>query len=173
MELLVERLSESDLYRGIVRVSKDMLNRIGISPGDYIMITGRRKTCTKVWATSMKSKTIWMDDIMAKNAGINFGEKVLVAPVTPKVAEFVEISCKEQLSTHTWLPNLLAKSEEELIRLITKGRAVATGDLLAVRGPSSNRVVIFKIIKTIPNGFVVIGDNTKIELKMGNDYVKM
>lgn len=27
----------------------------------------------------------------AKNAGINFGEKVSVAPVTPKVAEFVEI----------------------------------------------------------------------------------
>ena len=57
----------------------------------------------------------------------------------------------------------MAKSEEELIRLTTKGRAVATGDLLAARGPSSNRVVIFKITKTIPNGFVVIGDNTKKE----------
>ena len=172
MELLVERLSESDSYRGIARVSRDALNRIGVSPGNYIIIAGKRKTCTKVWATSAKSKTVWMDDIMAKNAGINFGEKVSVAPVTPKVAEFIEVSCKDQLSAHTWLPNLVAKSEEELIRLTTKGRAIATGDLLAIRGPSSNRVVIFKIIKTIPNGFVVIGDNTKIELKMEN-AVKM
>ncbi len=172
MELLVERLSESDSYRGIARVSRDALNRIGVSPGDYIIIAGKREICTKAWATSAKSKTVWMDDIMAKNAGIDFGERISVAPVTPKVAEFVEISCKEQLSTHTWLPNLLAKSEEELIRLITKGRAVATGDLLAVRGPSSDRVVVFKVIKTVPDGFVVIGGNTKIELKMEN-VVKM
>gem|GEM_PF-1245829 len=168
----MERLSESDSYRGIVRVGKDALNRIGVSPGNYIIITGKRETCTKVWATSAKSKTVWMDDIISKNAGVNFGEKVSVAPVTPKVAEFVEVSCKDQLSAHTWLPNLVAKSEEELMKLITKGRAVATEDLLAVRGPSSNRVVIFKIIKTIPNRFVVIGDNTKIELRMEN-AVKM
>jgi len=109
---------------------------------------------------------------MAKNADINFGEKVSVAPVTPKVAEFVEVSCKDQLSAHTWPPNLVAKSEEELMKLMTKGRAVATGDLLAVRGPSSNCVVIFKVTRTVPNEFVVIGDNTKIELKMEN-VVKM
>jgi len=149
MELLVERLSESDSYRGIVRVSKDALNRIGVSPGNYIIIAEKRETCTKVWATSAKSKTVWMDDIMAKNAGVNFGEKVSVAPVTPKVAEFVEVSCKDQLSAHTWLPNLVA-----------------------VRGPSSNYVVIFKVTRTVPNEFVVIGDNTKIELKMEN-VVKM
>ena len=172
MELLVKKLSESDSYKGIVRVSWDALNKIGVPPGDYIIIAGKRETCTKVWATSAKPKTVWMDDIMAKNAGINFGEKVSVAPVTPKVAEFVEVSCKDQLSAHTWLPNLLAKSEEELIRLVTKGRAVVIGDLLAVRGPSSDHVVVFKVIKTIPSRFVVIRDNTKIKIKMEN-AVKM
>jgi len=169
----VERLSESDSYRGIVRVCWDALNKIKVSPGDYIKIIGKRRTCTKVWATSAKSKTVWIDDIMAKNAGIDFGEKVSVVPVTPEVAEFIEVSCREQLSNHTWLPNLLAKSEEELIRLVTKGRAVATGDLLAVRGPSNDCVVIFKITKTVPDEFVVIGDNTKITLKMENSCVKM
>ena len=77
-------------------------------PGDYIIIEGKRKTCTKVWATSTKSKTVWMDDIMAKNAGINFGKTVSVTPVTPKAAEFVGVSCK--LSSHLGLPDLSAKN---------------------------------------------------------------
>ncbi|HDN73483.1 MAG TPA: hypothetical protein ENG16_00480 [Archaeoglobus sp.] len=167
MELPVERLSETDSYRGIVRVGRDVLNKIGISPGDYIIIAGKRETCAKVWATSARSK-IWMDEITVKNAGVNFGESVTIAPTKPRIAEFLEIGCKDQLSTHTWLPNLVAKSEEELIKLIAKGRAVVAGDLLAFRGPSSNYVVVFKITKTIPDGFVVIGDNTKIELKIGS-----
>jgi len=58
-----------------------------------------KETCTKVWATSTKSKTVWMDDIMAKNAGINFGKTVSVTPVTPKAAEFVGLVASYH---HTW-----------------------------------------------------------------------
>ncbi len=45
MKLKTAILKEVEKYRGIVRISKN----IGIQPGEYVLISGKMKTATKVW----------------------------------------------------------------------------------------------------------------------------
>lgn len=172
MKLTVQKLPEFESYLGIVRVGAAATN---ISPGDYIVISGKRNTCARVWkagrrwcyehAGSAGSEMIWMDEFTAKNAGIRFGEKVFANQISPRTAEFVELSCREKLSDHTVLSRLLARSEGELIKIVTRKRAVSAGETMVVRGISTNLPVVFRVLKTIPKGFVVIGEETEIEVK--------
>ena len=163
IELQVEKLSESDSYRGIVRVSKKALKKLNLSPNNYIIIKGKKRTCSKLWTT--EEEILRIDEITAENAGIKFGEKAVISPAEVKPAELLELTTKEDLSSRTWLPSFIAGSEEDLLKTLAKGRAVKSGEKLAILPPSENRPVIFSVKRTVPDGFVAIEDETRVLLR--------
>ena len=58
---------------------------------------------------------------------------------------------------------MIAKTEEELIRIVLKGRVMAVGEIVAVRGISSDLPVYYEVLETDPSGFVVVSDKTEVE----------
>jgi len=158
MEFKTKLLDEEERYSGIVRISKG-----AIRPGEYVVIYGRRRTVSKVWTKSCGENCIWIDEITAKNAGVSIGDSVRVYKIRPADAKEVILS-GENLSDKVWMPRIISNSEEDLIKLVLKGRALSAGDVVAVKSPSTDFVVFYDVLKTKPYGFVVISNTTKINL---------
>ncbi len=159
MKLKTAILKEEEKYRGIVRISKS----VGIHPGEYILILGKMKTAAKVWTKNSNERIIWLDEVTAENAGIEIGDYVEVERIEPVIAKKVVLA-GEELSKHTWIPRIIARTEEDLIKLVLRGRVLSIGEFVAVRGLSTDALVIYEVLDTEPSGFVVISEETKIEL---------
>jgi len=159
MKLKTVMLREEEKYRGIVRLSKG----IGIQPGDYVLISGKMETAAKVWTNNSDEKIIWIDEITAENAGIEIGDYVEVERIEPAIARKVVLA-GEDLSEHTWLPRIIARTEEELIMLVLRGRVLSVSEIVAVRGISTDLPVFYEVLETEPSGFVVVSDETLIIL---------
>ncbi len=86
-----------------------------------------------------------------------------VYKIRPIDAEEVILS-GGNLSEKLWIPRIISNSEEDPIKLVFKGRALSTGDVVAVKSPSTDFVIFYNVLKTKPYGFVVVSDNTKINL---------
>ena len=157
MRLKTAILKEEEKYRGIVRISKD----VGIKPGEFVIITGKMKTAAKVWTKNCDGKLIWLDEITAENTGIEIDDYVEVEKFEPAIAKRVVLA-GEELSEHTWLPRIIAKSEEDLIKLVLRGRVLSVGEVVAVRGLSTDIPVFYEVLETDPSGFVVVSDNTEV-----------
>ena len=157
MKLKTAMLREEEKYRGIVRISKGM----GIQPVDYVLISGKMKTAAKVWTKSSDERIVWMDEVTAENAGIEIGDYVEVERIEPAIAKEV-VLIGDELSEHTWIPRIIARTEEELIKLVLKGRALSVGEIVAVRGISTDIPVFYEVLETEPSGFVVVADNTEV-----------
>ena len=158
MKLKTAMLEEEEKYRGFVRVSKS----VGIHPGEYILILGKMKTAAKVWTKNSNTKLIWLDEVTAENAGIEIGDYVEVERIEPVIAKKVVLA-GEELSKHTWIPRIIARTEEDLIKLALRGRILSIGEFVAVRGLSTDLPVLYEVLETDPAGFVIISENTEIK----------
>jgi len=159
MKLRTAMLKEEEKYRGIVRVSKS----VGINPGEYILISGKMKTAARVWTKNSNEKLIWLDEVTAENAGIEIGDYVEVEKFEPVIARKVVLA-GEDLSKHTWIPRIIARTEEDLIKLVLRGRILSIGEFVAVRGLSTDFLILYEVLETDPLGFVVVTHNTEIKL---------
>jgi len=157
MKLKTAMLKEEEKYKGIVRISKS----VGIQPGEYVLISGKMKTAAKVWTKNSNAKLVWLDEITAKNAGIEIGDYVEVEKFEPAIAKRVVLA-GEELSKHTWIPRIIARTEEDLIKLVLKGRVLSAGEVIAVGGLSTDLPVLYEVLETDPSGFVVVSDNTEV-----------
>jgi len=157
MKLKTAMLKEEEKYRGIVRISKS----VGIQPGDYVLISGKMKTAAKVWVKNSNAKFIWLDDVTAENAGIEIGDYVEVERIEPAMAKEIVLT-GEELSKHTWIPRIIARTEEDLIKFVLKSRVLSVGEVVAVRGLSTDLPIFYEVLETDPRGFVVISDETEI-----------
>ncbi len=160
MKLKTKPLEKEDSYRGILRISRD----VGVNPNEYVAIFGKRTTVAKVWTKSGEKNSIWLDEITVRNAGIEIGELVEVERITPKIARKVTLR-GEDLSNYTWLPRLISKDKEDLLKIALIRRAVTAEDIVAVRTPSADTFVFYEVVDTDPSDFVVIAENTEILLQ--------
>ncbi len=158
MRLKTAMLKEEEKYRGIVRISKS----VGVQPGEYVLIKGKTKTAVKVWTKNCDKKLIWLDEITAENASIKIGDYVEVEKFEPAIAKKVVLA-GDEISAHTWLPRMIAKSEEDLIKLVLDGRVLSVGEVVAVRGLSTNIPVFYEVLESDPLNFVVVSSETKIK----------
>jgi len=158
MRLKTVLLKEEEKYRGIARISKS----VGIHPGEYVLISGKMKTAAKVWTKNSNERLIWLDEVTAENAGIEIGDYVEVEKIEPATARKVVLA-GEDLSKHTWIPRIIARTEEDLIKLVLRGRVLSVGEVVAVRGLSTDLPVLYEVLETDPAGFVIVSENTKIK----------
>ncbi|AGB50441.1 AAA family ATPase, CDC48 subfamily [Methanomethylovorans hollandica DSM 15978] len=86
VQIKVEKAHPNDFGRGIIRLDPSTLLSLQLSPGDIVEITGKRKTCAKVWRADRQDwgqGIIRIDGFIRQNAGVSIGERVTV-----KKAEF-------------------------------------------------------------------------------------
>ena len=172
IKLKVAEAYQEDVYLGKVRVDYDVLDRLGLSPGDIIEIEGTRKTyaiADVLYPEDQGLGIIRMDGVIRKNAGVGVGEYVIVRkPPKPQIAKKVVLAP--------------VKKEEQIIideyylRNLLNGFVVTKGDYVVVRFDNLGffidflplKEMWFKVVSTNPpKGPVIIGRDTIIEIKPG------
>ena len=53
-------------------------------------------------------------------------------------------------------------SEEDLIKLVLKGRVLSADEVVAVRGISTGLPIFYEVLETDPSGFVIVSNNIEI-----------
>jgi len=51
-----------------------------------------------------------------------------------------------------------------LIKLVLKGRVLSVGEFIAVRGLSTDSLILYEVLETDPTDFVIVSENTEIRL---------
>jgi transitional endoplasmic reticulum ATPase len=147
--------------RGIAMIDPEVIADLGIEAQDVIQIRGKRLAIAKAVPTPMpegSKDAIQIDGIIRENARTGLGEKVQIAR-----ADYTEANKVVLIPTASSAAFVQEKDSAYLGRLLD-GLAVMSGDKVrAILFGTSNQE--FYVADTIPQGMVVIGSETKVEIQ--------
>jgi transitional endoplasmic reticulum ATPase len=160
VELRVAEARSRDVGRGIARVDRSVMNKLGIEPGDVIEIEGKKLTAAIAWPQAIEDEgagIIRIDGSIRRNAGVSVGDtvkvrKAKVAPakkvvLAPSTKFFIEVT-----------PDLEEYAKGKLI-----GRPLVRGDVVEI--PVFSSALPFTVVSTAPSQVVQVTDSTEITIR--------
>ena len=113
--------SSLDAKRGVVRLHYQLLESLGARAWDVVQLTGSRTTgaIAAFSAPGAPADLIYVDDLTMANCGVQLGQTVNVALVTPAAATAVELVAPHGLS---------GQPAYEALRFALLGKVVSAGD---------------------------------------------
>ena len=185
--LKVAEAHQDDINRGIVRVDSDILKKLNISVGSAIGIRGQRETVAivqRAYPSDLGIEIIRMDGSIRKNAKIGISESVEIFKVELKEATKITLHPLQEMMISQVTVNSLKKSMQN--------KPIVSGDIISIIPQNQNRRISFssnnpfavdlfnsieldflgfnlsnlkfKVGFTKPDGFLLIGPNTQIEI---------
>ncbi|RNI08314.1 CDC48 family AAA ATPase [Methanohalophilus halophilus] len=157
IEVCVAEAYHRDAGRGIARLNKDLMEKVGAISGDIISIQGKRKTYAVVWPGYLDDagKTIIrIDGNLRNNAGIGIDDKVTIKKVEAKDAQRVTLATNQTIHS---------KNYSRYIHRILEGRPLDRGQKIRVE--TVNTPMTFVVTATQPTGPVIVTRNTRLMLK--------
>ncbi len=160
LKLKVAEAMHNDVGRGIVRISSDAAEKLGLTTGDVVVIEGSKKTVAKVWQAHPQDEgldIIRMDGILRQNSASSLGEKVTVKKAEATDAKTVSIApTRHEISFGGDFSNYVKQK-------ILMGRPLIQGDnfIITVLGQS----ISFTVSQTKPKGVVQVNEYTTIDIK--------
>jgi transitional endoplasmic reticulum ATPase len=184
ISLKVAEAQQDDIGQNSVRIGTAWMKQIGVRPGEFVEIEGNRKTVAKVDRAhpgDLGLNIVRMDGTTRKNAKAAIGENVIVRKAEVYEADVVNLS---PLST------ISIRGAENVIGRLLLDRAVSKGDIITLgsggRGSFASffgddimsifensafpsfqfgfSELRFLVTSTAPKGFVVITENTDINI---------
>lgn len=146
-----------DAGRGIARLEKDLMQRLGSTSGDIIEIRGKDKCYAIVWpgyADDTGKGIIRIDGNLRYNARIGLDDQVTVRKILAHEAESVTLAPTQ--------PVQLVGGSRFILRII-EGRPLSKGE--RVRVETVNNPLTFAVLATKPSGPVIVTRNTQIVLR--------
>lgn len=186
IELRVAEALQQDVGKGIVRIDKELLRKIGAVPGDLVEIIGKRSTGAIVgesYPADVGLEIVRTDGLTRSNAGTSIGEMVTVRKAEPREAKKVVLAPA--------VKGIRIMAPGEILKRNLIGRAVSRGDVLTLVSPRRTREtyrefsdvesifreffetstpfslgeIRFTVVATNPAGIVRITDITEIEIR--------
>jgi len=143
---------DRDLYLGRVRINPTIMKSLDITTGDIIQIIGNKKTaakCLPLFTTDKQVKTIRMDPIIRKNAGIELNQKVGIEKIHALDALEITLSYDENVS----------EVNESFLRDELEGIPVTGGDSIIM--PYFGNDLLLYVVRTMPeNDSVIVTSST-------------
>lgn len=190
IELKVAEAMQEDVGKGIARIDKESMNKIGVNSGDAIIVEGNERTVATVdraYPADVGLGVIRVDGLTRKNSGASIGERVKVGKAEVEEAKSVAIApAKKGVRV-----NVMGKPRG--IKRGLMGRAILKGDFITLGGskerkdaysggpyedifdifedsffgssPFGFKNMKFMVVSTNPRGPVLITDRTKLEIK--------
>ncbi|WP_321430321.1 CDC48 family AAA ATPase [uncultured Methanolobus sp.] len=146
-----------DAGRGIARLDKTLMQKIGAISGDIIEIKGKEKCYAIVWPGYLEDAgkdLVRIDGNLRNNAKVGIDDSVTLRKV--QVVEAEAITLAPTRETH------LVGGARFILRIL-EGRPVAKGQ--SIRVETVNNPISFVVLATKPSGPVVVTRNTKINLR--------
>ncbi len=153
---------QRDVGRGIARIDPKVVDELGLTSGDVVQITGKRKTTALSWPAYQGDYgrgTIRIDGYMRNNAGVSIDDKVTIRKIDAKIAERLTLAPTEPLR--------IVGGEEYLSQLL-EGRVLSKGDYLPINimGRKVNLVVtntnpLAEAVIVTESTEIVVGEQVK------------
>lgn len=183
VRLQVANARPEDSGRGIARVNRDVLEQIGVKPGDPIEIVGQRHTVSVAappYEEDEGLQLIRLDGLQRGNASVGSGDYVEVQRAESRPARRIVMAPAQK--------NIRLHGSGQALKRTFFGRPVIAGDTLSTsvhQRPGAGEEdgippelrqffrlpayglheIRLVVVSTTPNGIVQIGDETEIELR--------
>ena len=150
---VVEALPK-DVGRGLAHIDPVDMERLCLQIGDFVEITGKRKTVGKAMPAFKEQRgqsRIQIDGVTRENCGAGLDQVVAIRKITPRPAQRVVLT-----------PITIVPGDRDLpyIGSLLDGLPVLQGDLIRATLFGS-RSAEFKVSSTAPSGPVVINPTTR------------
>ena len=146
---------QRDVGRGIARIDPKIVDELGLTSGDVVQITGKKKTTALCWPAHQEDYgkgTIRIDGYMRKNAGVSIDEKVAIRKLDARIAEKLTLAPTEPLRI---------MGGEEYLAQYLEGRVLSRGDYVPIN--IMGRKVDLVVTNTSPSAeAVIVTENTEI-----------
>ncbi len=156
---VVEALKK-DVGLHVVRIDKHDMSRLGIKPGDIVLIKGKQKTLARAMHSLMYDRgnsQIQMDGVLRENAGIGLDEKVEVTRASPQNATQIRLSLVH--------PDTATRTQDpEYIRRVIQGMPLVVGNQFRVRFMGSG-FRLYRLVEAQSYQEIVIGPQTEIQIE--------
>ena len=140
--------------RGIALVDPRVMEQMGLTTGDVIEITGKKKSYVLLWSSQPDDygrELVRIDGYTRNNIGIGIDDKVTVRKVVVKNAEQIVLAPTEELN--------IVGLEEYLPELL-EGRVITKGDIVPIN--IMGKKIDFVIANIAPaDGAVLVDINTE------------
>ncbi|HYM25977.1 MAG TPA: AAA family ATPase, partial [Vicinamibacterales bacterium] len=160
--LRVAEARVEDIGHGLARLAQADLTRLGVRVGDVLKVTGRTPAVVRAELAgpdiAADAAVIQIDGVTRSNSGAGLQEQVSVSPVESAAAMSIRL-------TPLWEGAAMAIIPPERILEDLQGVPVIAG--AAVRVPTFAKAVNFQVVRTLPDGVVVIGPRTDIRIVEG------
>jgi transitional endoplasmic reticulum ATPase len=136
--LRVAEAKPKDVGRGIARIDPAVVNILGLTTGDVVVIEGKKKTVAICWPGYPEDENrgiIRIDGTIRKNADIGIDEKVGIRKAKAKMAEKMKLALTEPLRI---------VGGEQYLSQVLEGRVISRGDTieLNIMGRKIDLVVV-------------------------------
>jgi transitional endoplasmic reticulum ATPase len=153
--LRVADAQQRDVGRGIARVDPKVVKELGLTSGDVVQITGKRKTNALYWPAYEEDYgkgVVRIDGYLRNNAGVSIDDKVTIRKIEAKIAERLTLAPTEPLR--------IVGGEEYLSQLL-EGRVMSRGDYVPIN--IMGRKVDLVVTNTSPSAeAVIVTENTEV-----------
>jgi len=161
--LKVDSAYPEDQGAGKARLDPDTMLQLRLSPGDLVLIEGKRPTVAKVWRAMVNDwhqGKVRIDNFTRLNTGASIGDRVKIRTLDEEVeAKRVVLAPPEDLPKQ--LPINFSNAVNKLIDFpVMKNDSVPIQAGLPFMQP---QLVAFKAVMIEPENAVIITRNTKIE----------
>ena len=153
----VKEAKPRDTGRGIARIDPEITEKMNITPGDIIIINGKKKTACLAWPGYPEERgqgTIRIDAAIRRNAGVGIDDKITIEKAKGQPADRVTLAPTEELQI---------MGGEEYLSQVLEGRVVVRGDIIELN--VMGRKIDLVVTKITPGGDIaIIQHNTEIVL---------
>jgi len=153
--LRVADAHQRDVGRGIARIDPKVVQELGLTSGDIVQITGKRKTNALSWPAYEEDYgkgIVRIDGYLRNNAGVSIDDKVTIRKIDAKIAERLTLAPTEPLR--------IVGGEEYLSQLL-EGRVLSRGDYVPLN--IMGRKVDLVVTHTSPSAeAVIVTENTEV-----------
>jgi transitional endoplasmic reticulum ATPase len=168
VELTVMESEPDKVGTGYVSISREVMNELGLVPGDVIEIAGKKITHALVWPfrRDKDNTIIRMDGTIRKNAGVSLGDIVTINPAKLKQATRIILVPLNQSIPPDFISYLKVRLIE---RQFYNPRPVTKSDIInisiGIGGVSS-----FVVLSVTPDPAGMVTDST--EIVIGKEALK-
>ncbi|WP_456474676.1 CDC48 family AAA ATPase [Candidatus Pyrohabitans sp.] len=157
IELKVAEAKSNDVGRGIARIDPHVIEELGLTSGDVIQITGKKKTVAIVWPGYPEDaglRIIRIDGFTRKNAGVGIDDKVKIRKLIAQPASVVKLAPTEPLRI---------VGGEGYLRQYLENRAVSRGDMIELN-IMGRRIGLVVTSVQPPSEAVIINYATQVKI---------
>ena len=164
VQLKVDSAYPGDQGGGKARLDPETMLLLKISPGDLVVIEGKRRTVAKVWRSLVEDwnqKKIRIDNFTRLNAGVSIGDAVKISTLSEEIeARRVVLAPPEDLPKKIPIANNPHVINGLLDFPVVKNDSIPIMLGLPFVQP---QIVAFKVVEIEPEEAVIITKNTTVE----------